>query len=79
MSEVSGNNIIRSVRLEMGLTQREFARCSSLNPTYLCQVETGTHRIGREACLRIWNQYQEDFEVRGFTLEDLLACGRDAV
>lgn len=66
------NPVLRQFRESLGLNQREFAEPASLNPVYVCQVETGQYNLGRDAALKILEAYRRELAESRITLEDLL-------
>jgi hypothetical protein len=49
------------------------AREVGLHPVYICQLETGVHRIGLHAAGAVYRSLRDDCDRLGYSFEDLLA------
>ena len=79
MSDQTGNTVLRAIRNHLGLTQRELGDQTGIDPTYVCQIETGARRIGHRKAHEIWTALRPACDRLGFTFEDLLGGGRGPV
>ena len=75
MSGQAKNTVLRDIRNDLDLTQREMAEEAGLTLGYICAIERGKRRIGPTAALAIWRAFRPAFDRLGFTLDDLLESG----
>jgi DNA-binding XRE family transcriptional regulator len=72
MRKTDGNAVLRGVREQLGLTQKQVAEDVGLTEGYICNLESGRYLIGAEAAIKIWDKFRIDFSRLGYTADDLL-------
>jgi transcriptional regulator with XRE-family HTH domain len=68
------NVVLRALRAEVKLSQRDFAKRAKVNPIQLAQVETGldSKSFGAAGWLSIWDAFERDLVRLGYTCQDLI-------
>lgn len=67
-----GNQVLRSFREHLELSQVAFGKKAKLHPVYICQIETGVYRIGGVAVRRISAAFSREMRAFEITADDLL-------
>lgn len=68
------NSVLRAMRAQLAISQRDAAARAGVNPIQWAQVETGSDAksFGTAGWLAIWDAFEPVFEQLGYTCADLL-------
>ena len=67
---------LRELREALGLNQSELADAIGRSHAFICMIESGQARLGRETVLAVMDRYRPVLNRLGITAEDLLRGSR---